>query len=424
MSIKNSPCTRIHQGIVVALLVIVGWPIPGDAQTGQITHVHDPCIIKCEEYYYIFSTSDGIAIRRSASLSSWQFIGEVFDEIPDWGKQEIPGVRNIWAPDIYYHEGIYYLYYSLSTFGSNRSCIGLATNTTLDPNDPQYTWIDRGKVFESYRSDNYNAIDPNILMDAQGKIWMSFGSFWSGLKLVELNPDTWKPPENRRLYSIAGRSGGAIEAPFMISKNGYYYLFVSFDFCCRGVDSNYKIMVGRSENITGPFTDKYKRTLLNGGGHLVLAGDDRWRGTGHCAVLQEENADWLVYHAYDAQANGTPTLRIKQIYWDSEDWPVLNKPSPVDEESTLKTGETILYQNYPNPMNSSTTMAFELDDQYHVKLTIHTVLGQTLLTLINEPLPKGRYKVPIQTGTLSSGVYYYSLQSDSFTETRKMVVLE
>lgn len=406
-------------GSLLVLLMALSLP----AQTGHVTHVHDPCIIKCGDYYYIFSTGDRIAMRRSPNLKVWQYIGEVFSAIPAWGRQDIPGVINIWAPDIYYHDGTYYLYYSLSTFGSNRSCIGLATNKTLDPDDATYKWIDLGKVFESTSSSNYNAIDPNIIMDAENNLWMSFGSFWTGIKLLALDPSTWKAPANPRLNSIAGRGGGAIEAPFMVHKNGYYYLFVSFDLCCRGVESTYKIMVGRSSKVTGPFVDRNKRTMLNGGGHLLLQGDDRWKGTGHCAVLLEDDADWLVYHAYDAQNNGTPTLRISQLYWDDEDWPSLDPTASVKGKDSSPHKSFRLYQNHPNPFNSSTHFTFDVARTSHVELTIYDIHGHEVSTLVNDTLPDGHHIIPFDASSLASGAYLYSIRTELQQEIRKMVVL-
>ncbi|MBN1466830.1 family 43 glycosylhydrolase [candidate division KSB1 bacterium] len=394
-----------------------------DAQSGQVTNVHDPCIIACGDDHYIFSTSDGIAIRRSRDRLRWQYLGEVFEDIPAWGQREVPGVSNTWAPDITFHNGTYYLYYSLSTFGSNRSRIGLATNTTLDPSDPDYKWTDRGKVIESNPGDNFNAIDPNIAMDADGKIWLTFGSFWSGIKIVELDSATWKPPLNYRLQSIASRSGDAIEAPYIIFKNNYY-LFVSFDLCCRGVNSTYKIMVGRSDKITGPFFDRDRKTMLNGGGHLLLDGDDRWRGPGHCAVLRQEDADWLVYHAYDAQNNGTPTLRITRLEWDEDGWPIMDNSAGLEQdESTLHPPDHFLRQNYPNPFNSLTKIAFDLGTSGYTTLKVYDINARELTTLVEETLLLGHYNVPFNAVGFPPGVYLYSIQTNAFVETKKMVVL-
>jgi arabinan endo-1,5-alpha-L-arabinosidase len=395
------------------------------AQTGDVTFVHDPCLIKSGDDYYIFSTGNRIDMRRSTDLRKWESVGSVFDAIPDWALQEVPGVSNVWAPDIFYDNGTYYLYYSLSTFGSNRSRIGLATNTTLDPNDPNYQWIDRGKVIESNSGYSYNAIDPNIVRDAQGGLWMSFGSFWSGIMLVELDPETMKPDPTTAPYSIASRGGDAIEAPFVVLKDDLYYLFVSFDFCCRGVDSNYKIMVGRSPQITGPYVDKNGRWMLSGGGSLLLSGSDQWRGTGHCAILLDADSDWLVYHAYDANNNGIPTLQIRRLAWSADGWPVASDPIQSGVRgSGLSAVKYSLCQNYPNPFNPSTTIAFDVQERSRVTLKIYDVIGQELTTLVRETLPAGHHSVQFNAKSLASGLYFYSVQMNAFRDTKKMILLE
>ena len=187
---------KILQSTVVYFFLLIAPLSESIAQTGNSVSVHDPCIIKSGEYYYVYSTGDRINIFRSPDLLNWKSMGSVFDKIPEWGVQEVPGVSNIWAPDISLYKSTYHLYYSLSTFGSNNSRIGLATNTTLDPNDSAYYWIDEGKVIQSKSSDNFNAIDPNFVKDETGRIWLSFGSFWNGIKLVELDTNTCKPKQN------------------------------------------------------------------------------------------------------------------------------------------------------------------------------------------------------------------------------------
>ena len=134
--------------------------------------------------------------------------------------------------------------------------------------------------------------------------------------------------KDENLYSLASRprtkdSPGAIEAPAIIRKDNYYYLFVSFDFCCRGADSTYNIRVGRSRRLTGPYTDRSGKPMLAGGGTMVLTGGSRWRGPGHCAILHDKDGDKIVYHAYDANARGASTLRLASLIWDSEEWPTI-----------------------------------------------------------------------------------------------------
>lgn len=297
------------------------------ALAGEVRPVHDPCIIKEGDTYHLFCTGPHIWWRTSPDLENWELRGGVFNTIPAWARDEIPRADSLWAPDISHYNGRFHLYYSVSTFGSNRSCIGLATNATLDSASPDFGWVDEGKVIESFLTDNWNAIDPNLIVDKNDQPWLAFGSFWTGIKMRQIDPASGKlSDENDELYALARRdqipgTSGAIEAPFIIRHEDYYYLFVSFDFCCKGTLSTYKIMVGRAEQVTGPYYDQAGTEMLNGGGTLVLERDDRWRGPGHNAVLQEADGDKLVYHAYDAKSAGIPTLRISPITWNADGWP-------------------------------------------------------------------------------------------------------
>jgi arabinan endo-1,5-alpha-L-arabinosidase len=304
---------------------------PGAASSpelrGDIRHVHDPSVIREGGTYYLFSTRAGIAVRCSSDLVSWRLCGDVFGHLPQWAVEDVPGLRGLWAPDISYFNGRYHLYYSASTFGSNRSGIGLVTNRTLDPSSPLYRWQDQGKVIGSNRTDDWNAIDPHLALDEEGRPWLSFGSFWGGIKLRRIDPATGKPSaEDEKLYALAARPRtaelpGAVEAPIIMRRGGFYYLFVSFDFCCRGEKSTYHVRVGRARRITGPYIDRDGKALTEGGGTPVIEGGGRWRGPGHCAVLQEGGVEKLVYHAYDAEWHGVPTLRVAPLVWDAEGWP-------------------------------------------------------------------------------------------------------
>lgn len=305
-----------------------------DRLTGDLSPVHDPAIIKQGDTYYLFNTSQAnekpglIHIRTSKDLVNWQRAGAVFPEIPAWAKKAIRGTKGIWAPDIAFVNGRYLLYYSVSTFGSNRSAMGLATTPTLDPSAPGYGWKDQGLVYASKHGGDHNAIDPNHIVDREGRHWLSFGSFWSGLKMIRLDPTTGKQSaEDKKLYSLARRATpGAIEAPFIIDRGGYYYLFASNDFCCRGANSTYYTIVGRSKEITGPYVDFDGKPLMEGYGQVVLHADldktKRWRGPGHVAILRDGPTDYIVYHSYDSRNNGRPTLRIARLGWTADGWPV------------------------------------------------------------------------------------------------------
>ncbi|MEZ4239493.1 MAG: arabinan endo-1,5-alpha-L-arabinosidase [Myxococcota bacterium] len=213
------------------------------------------------------------------------------------------------------------MYYSASRFGSNASCIGHATTASLDAP----AWVDQGSaVICSTASDAFNAIDPAVVLDAVGKPWLAFGSFWSGLKMIPLTDEGVR--DGIGLYPLASRPNTAVEAPFVIRHDGMYYLFESVDYCCRGIDSTYKILVGRSSAVTGPYVDRVGNPLLSGGGTLLVEGDTRWRGPGHSAMIEGPSGWYNVYHAYDADNAGVPTLRIAEVTWADDGWPVSAGP--------------------------------------------------------------------------------------------------
>jgi arabinan endo-1,5-alpha-L-arabinosidase len=289
--------------------------------TGSISPVHDPVAIQVESLYFVFSTGNGLPIHVSTDLLDWETNGQVFAQKPDWiTTTDGNSPNNLWAPDISYFNGTYHLYYAASSFGSRSSCIGHATTPTLiSP-----VWTDLGAVICSTESDEWNAIDPNAITDEQGQHWLAFGSFWSGLKLIKLDANGAR--EGTDFYSLATRENEAVEAPFIVFSAGYYYLFESVDFCCRGVASTYKTMVGRSASITGPYVDKDGVALLSGGGTLINEGDARWKGPGHNAILRTAGGDYNLYHSYDAQAGGAPTLRIAELEWGVDGWPISAGP--------------------------------------------------------------------------------------------------
>lgn len=289
---------------------------------GDVSPVHDPAIIKQEHTWYLFST--GGSIRASTDLHHWGLVGKALQTLPDWVTAAVPGAHGgYWAPDISFYKGRYRLYYAVSTFGKNESAVGLAENTTLDPNSPDYKWVDRGMVIRSGRGDDFNAIDPNLAVDGKGGQWLTFGSFWGGIKLLRIDPETGKPANwDPHVYSLASRERrpDAIEAPFIVRHGRFFYLFVSFDYCCRGANSTYNVAVGRSTQITGPYRDMTGVLMTEGGGTRLTASTSLWKGPGHEGILmQRHGPDLMVFHAYDA-ATGKPTVKISTITWGGE-WP-------------------------------------------------------------------------------------------------------
>lgn len=324
-----------NKTILITILVVLNI-IPLWSQNSRI-QVHDPVMIKEDDTWYLFCTGMGISVWSSKDMTTWKGQKPVFEMPPAWAVESVRGyVGHTWAPDISFHNGQYYLYYAVSAFGKNTSCIGVATNTVLNPDDPAFRWVDHGKVIESVPGrDMWNAIDPNLMVDDDGAPWLTFGSFWDGIKLVKLDAGLIKVAEPQEWHTVAARprdyytdeysaGEGSVEAPFLFRKGKYYYLFVSFDFCCRGLESNYKVMVGRSEKITGPYIDRNGRNMIHGGGTPVLTGNRNWPGVGHNAVYTFDGHDYIIYHGYDAADHGRSKLLTDRLEWDNEGWPVVN----------------------------------------------------------------------------------------------------
>ena len=284
--------------------------------------VHDPStIVKHGLEYWFFSTGNGIVSRHSSDLRHWQAGPTVFTNIPDWTTNVARGFRgHFWAPDLMFFKDRYLLYYSVSRFGTNTSAIGLATNPTLDPADPRYRWTDDGMVIQTRGGDPFNAIDPAVTLDTSGNLWLVFGSFWSGIKLIQLDPATGKrfAPDSP-VYSLAYHD--MIEAACVYPHGGFYYLFVNWGQCCRGVKSTYHIRVGRSPLITGPYLDKDGVDMLHDGGSLFLDTRDQYIGPGHAGIYSEAGTHWFSYHYYDGSRQGAPTLGVGQLQWAKDGWP-------------------------------------------------------------------------------------------------------
>ncbi len=306
--------------------------VSGDIRT------HDPALLvgDDEQPWVVFSTGDhrvgrgAIQVRTSPDGREWTHVGQAWspEEEPTWAVEKITGVQNFWAPELFEHQGTWYLYYAASTFGSNFSAIGLRTNDSFDRHNPAEGWVDRGEVWSSDASKYYNAIDPAIIMDEDSQGWMAFGSFWGGIKLLPVEFPSGKPHPDAEPVTIAARGDtlNAIEAPALLHRDGWYYLFVSFDSCCRGTDSTYNINVGRSERVEGPYLDADGAPLLTGGGTLLLQTDGERVGPGGQSV----SGNHLAYHYYDASLGGEFQLAIRELGWTEDGWPVLT----TDEENS------------------------------------------------------------------------------------------
>jgi arabinan endo-1,5-alpha-L-arabinosidase len=323
---------------------------------------HDPELIKEGDTYYLFPT--GGAVSSSKDLIHWGFAYNIFDKAPEWvtpdiigqpgsgaamaggGSNPNPGATpaapqqmrrggGVAAPEIQLVNGTYYCYYNVTAFAKNTSAIGVATNKTLDPHSPDFKWVDHGMVVQSIPGrDMWNAIDANMVMD-RNQGWLVFGSFWGGIKMVKLAPDLLSIAKPEVWHTIAAQprnfnldetdpGDGTIEGPFVYKHIQYYYLFVSLDYCCRGMDSDYKVVVGRSRNVEGPYVDRDGKLMAHGGGTLVAQGNDRWAGVGHNSAYTMDGKSIIVMHGYDKHDNGRSKLIIRELKWDRADWPSID----------------------------------------------------------------------------------------------------
>lgn len=287
------------------------WPLTGSLGA------HDPSLIKDGNLWWVFSTGRGTPVKFSSDGLNWRDGVQLFSAEKSWWRTYAPnmGSLDVWAPDLYRFGSRVWCYYSVSEFGKNNSAIGLMSCTSVGKGD----WRDDGLVLSSKAGVNaYNAIDPNLTIDASGKPWLVFGSWFDGIHIVSLDTATMKP--NGPIRSIAKRSGG-IEGPNVVFANGFYYLFVSIDRCCAGVNSTYKIAYGRSTSITGPYLDKNNQPMTSGGLTVLDAGNSRWKGPGGQDLYNNGGSWVIVHHAYDATRNGAPTLLIHDLKWDANKWP-------------------------------------------------------------------------------------------------------
>lgn len=299
-----------------------GLPLEQTASRGIVTR--DPStIVKCGDEFWVFYTGRGIPSYRSKDLVKWEPGPPVFRSAPEWVATVVPENRNMnfWAPDIIHLGDRYLLYYSVSAGGLPHSAIGVASTRTLDPADPAYGWTDHGVVVQSEKSKNVNAIDPSLFSDDDGTLWMAFGSFAGGIRLVQLDPKTGKLLKADAPW-LQVASYYQVEAVSLYKREGYYYLFVNFDNCCRGVNSSYSIRVGRSRKITGPYVDKDGVELLKDGGSIVIpTKNGPLIGPGHAGILIDRGKSWFTSDFEgDTRMGGRATLAIMPLTW-KDGWP-------------------------------------------------------------------------------------------------------
>lgn len=290
--------------------------------------VHDPVMAYENGTYHIFSTGMGVQHATSSDLKTWTVnVKPAISPIPRWAHDSVPGFReHVWAPDIIRYNDRWWMAYSCSTFGKNTSAIGLMSAKSLHPAE---VWSDHGPIICSREGrDNWNAIDPNFIIDEKGAPWLTFGSFWDGIQLVPLDK-TMHIAAGAKMKTIARRKiidtmDNPVEAPFIFRHGGYYYLFVSWDYCCQGMKSTYKVAVGRSRSIEGPYLDSNGKDMAKCGGTILIEGDKKtFEAAGHCSVYSIGDKDFFLCHGYAMDLGGASILICKKINWSKDGWPIL-----------------------------------------------------------------------------------------------------
>jgi autotransporter-associated beta strand protein len=380
-----------------------------------VTGAHDPSTLlqyptaTGTEYLY-FSTGQDILSRVSYNMENWQNGPTVFSAstIPAWTTTAVPGFTgDFWAPDVAYFDGLYHLYYAVSTFGSQVSAIGMATNTTLNTLDfTNYKWVDQGEVIGSTNGSAYNTIDPSILVQSNGSVWMSFGSFWNGIYLTQINPSTGKPL-NSTVEQIAYNS--SIEASYLYHQGNYYYLFVNWGTCCDGLSSTYNIRMGRSTSVNGTYYDENGVAMTNGGGSLLLGTEGNYVAPGQIGIMPQGNADWMSYHYLDSNNNGAPTYALRSLYWTNQGWPTVTAPAleTVNWNNTNGLGDGATWDvsgnmNWQDPVGNANyfdgdSVSFGDNNNGHYNVTLNTTVNPGSITFSNGG---GNYTIS-GTGTIA-----------------------
>lgn len=283
----------------------------------------DPSIIKANDgYFYVYATEDirNLPIHRSKNLVDWEEVGTAFT---DKTRPTFEPKGGLWAPDINYINGQYVLYYSMSVWGGEWTCgIGVATS-----GKPQGPFTDRGMMFRSNSIGVQNSIDQYYIED-NGKKFLFWGSF-RGIYGIELTDDGLSLKAGVAKKQVAGT---AYEGTYIHKHGKYYYLFASVGSCCEGLKSSYTTVVGRSENLFGPYTDKKGQPMMENYHEILIHGNEAFAGTGHNSeiITDATGKDWMLYHAVSKENPTGRVLMMDQIKWIDE-WPEVTGSVPSQE---------------------------------------------------------------------------------------------
>ena len=307
------------------LATVLGSASLAFALDGEIG-IHDPStVVLSNGKYYTYGTGG---------------TGLVSDDGWTWRRGTALPRRGL-APDVIHLGDRYYVYVAANS-GPTKAEINLISNKTLDPNSPDYKWEEGGVVASSDGVEDSNAIDPGVFLDpTDGRLWLTYGSYFGYIRLVELDPTTGQrlhPKEAPRNIAING------EASDMIYHDGWYYLLVTHGSCCRGADSGYNIRVGRSKNVAGPFVDNMGVDMLQGGGKLFVGSAGRVIGPGHFGLLDlgQGVQKFSLHYEADLDRGGASVLDIRPLQW-KDGWPVAgdNMKEGTYQIESVRTGTVI-----------------------------------------------------------------------------------
>lgn len=324
--------------------------IPGD---GLVESCADPSIIHGQtpgdNYWYIYCTTDPlndqdrngsgdfnfhlIPMLKSLDLVNWTYVGDAFATKPAWVRSD----AGLWAPDIHYFNGQYYLYYTASDTVAGGSAIGVATSPS-----PTGPWTDAGAPV--VEPNGQWTFDPSVI-EANGQRYIFYGSYFGGVRARTLSADgLHSDPASQTQITIPNR----YEGTFIFKHDGYFYLFASATNCCNGPLTGYSVFVGRSANVLGPYVDQEGVSLLDarvGGTPVISMNGNRWVGPGHNAVFTDfDGQDWFLYHAVDQNDPyfaGAVGFTKRPVLMDPLDW--------IDGWPTVRAGNWASDQPMPPP---------------------------------------------------------------------------
>ena len=314
----------------VSAVSAADWYAKDNLQPG-----HDPSMVRFEDGYALMSTNNNLQLWTSEDAYTWQNHKSTVSKIPQWAYTYAPTTEGIWAPDIYYMNGEYRVYYCVSVFGKRTSAIGYQSTKSIMPGTTGYGWTDHGHVFHTVASDKYNAIDADVVRDTEGNYWMAFGSFGLGIQLIKLDAKTgYQASDDKTVYNIARRtskaSGGAEEGPSLIEHGGKYFLFTAWDKCCQQgptiEQTTYKTAYGRADKVTGPYKDRAGYDMANGGGTILMERYGRYVGPGGGEAFQDLNRVRFVHHYYDLNGDKYNHIHIRDVVFTDDNWAEMGQP--------------------------------------------------------------------------------------------------